>query len=134
MGVSIDIHIYNIGELLDEIETYVKKEGGYREGALPVRQWFTRVAPKFGVVEGDKFFLLWNEYYEEYNAATAFLNAVDRYYFPDRTEDNAPEDKGYWDTFFAHGYGYGVSGATTDEVLSELFPEEFGYEGKFGYE
>jgi len=121
MGVSIDVHVYEVGRLLSDIEKYVEENGGYREGALPVRQWFLKVSPEFGAVADGKFYTLWNDYYEDYSAAAEFLSAVDMYYFPEKDD---------WDTFWSDAYDT-IEGANASEVLSELFPEEFGYEGKF---
>lgn len=123
MGVSIDIHVYPLGTLLNSIEKHVEDEGGYREGALPVRQWFMKVAPEFGVVADGKFYTLWSEVFEDYNAAAQFLNAVDRYYFPEYDEEK-------YDTFWCDDYET-AGGANAQEVLRSLFEDEFGYEGKF---
>lgn len=123
MGVSIDIHVYNLDTLLPDIEKHVEDNGGYREGAIPVRQWFLKVSPEFGIVADGKFYTLWNEYFEDYNAASQFLEAVDMYYFPERDED---EHDGFW----CSGYET-VSGANAHEVLESLFEDEFGEEGKF---
>lgn len=122
MGLSINIHIYPLGALLNAIEEHVEANGGYRQGALPVRQWFTKVAPEFGVVADGKFYTLWSEASEDYNAAAQFLMAVDMYYFPG-------ED--LYDTFWSDDYEW-AGGANAGEVLGSLFEDEFGYEGKFG--
>lgn len=135
MGVSIDIHVYDRAKLVADIDKYVKQEGGYREGAIPADDFLTAVGNEFGRLTPTEFLVLWNEYYEEYNSGSNFLNAVDRYYFPERDEDSVPPDsykdgKGYYDTFWSDGYGY-IHGNTCEEVLSGVFPDEFGEEGNF---
>lgn len=130
MGVSINLHVYDKDRLVTEIDEYVKKEGGYREGAHRADSFLTLVADSFGLLTPTQFLVVWNEYYEDYNPASNFLNAVDKYYFPERNEDNAL-DGGWWESFWADSYSTCSGGANADEVLGDLFPEEFGYEGKF---
>lgn len=130
MGVSIDLQVYTVSSLLDEIEKHVEESGGRREGALPPREWFTKVAEHFGVVDCGKFYVVWNDYYEDYNPANNFLQCVDDYYFPGHEEmDNT--GNGYWNGFFPSCYRTESEGANSLEVLGDVFPEEFGYEGKF---
>lgn len=124
MGVSINIHVYPLGKLLNAIEEHVESNGGYRKGALPARQWFMKVAPEFGIVADGKFYALWSEVFEDYNAASQFLGAVDQYYFPGYDDDDE------YDTFWSDDYET-AGGANALDVLESLFEDEFGYEGKF---
>lgn len=131
MGVNISLHVHQVETLLNEIEEHIEKNGGYREGALPVREWFLKVAPEFGVVEGNKFLVVWNEYYEVYNPASNFLKVVDDYFFPNHEELGEESERGWWDGFWSSNYTTESEGVNSSEILAELFPEEFGYEGKF---
>lgn len=139
MGVSINLHIYPVESLVREIDQFVMEEGGYREGALPAREFLSKVGNEFGRLTTDEFLVVWNEYYEDYNPASNFLSAVDDYYFPERRdhdkEDRVPEDykdgQGYYDTFWADTYTTCSEGANASEILEAVFPEEFGWDGKF---
>ncbi len=124
MGVSIDIHNYDRGQLTLDIHKWVKDNGGYRDNAVPAEEFVSLVCPEFGTLSEKTFQVLWNEYYEEYNAGTNFLNAVDRYYFPGGTVD------GFWSS----AYDTVEGGALVEDVLESVFPTEFGYEGKFSDE
>lgn len=122
MGVSINLHVYDVPLLLADMDKYVADNGGLREGALPPRQFFDKIAEYFGPVVDGKFYVIWNEYYEEYNPASNFLSIVDRYYFP--------EDEDDWD-FWSSAYSTESEGVSAKEVLSDVFEDEFGYKGKF---
>lgn len=37
--------------------------------------------PNFGAVVGDKFVMVYNEYYEDYNPTSNFLESANMYYF-----------------------------------------------------
>lgn len=131
MGVSINLHVYKVDQLLNDIEEYLEHEGGRRPDSLPPRQWFMKVAESFGALENGKFFVVYNEYYEDYNPCSNFLQAVDKYYFPTRSEDEPPEEDGYWETFWSDSYETCSGGVNYLEALEILFEDEFGYEGKF---
>lgn len=120
MGCSINLHVYPVASLLKDIEEFVEESGGRREGALPPREFFSKVADQFGEVADGKFYVVWNEYYEDYNPAINFLKIIQEYYFPNQDTD-----------FWADDYETISEGANAHEILSDLFEDEFGYEGKF---
>lgn len=119
MGVSIDLHIYNRDALVDDIHNYVIDNGGYREGAHRADSFLEVVGSEFGILTPTQFFVVWNEYYEEYNPGSNFLSAVTRYYFPRGDQD---------DTFWSSSYEIDEGGKTSDDVLEKIFPHEFGWE------
>lgn len=138
MGVSINLHVYQVPPLVREIDKFVMEEGGYREGALSPHKFLSAVGDEFGRLTTDEFLVVWNEYYDNYNPAYNFIKAVDDYYFPERKEqDEVPESykngQGYYDTFWGGDYEIYSEGANADEILEAVFPEEFGYDGTFGY-
>jgi len=128
MGVSIGLHVYDKDRLVKDIDAHVRKNGGYREGAHRADSFLELVGPKFGVVTADKFMVVWNEYYEDYNPGSNFLSAVDDYYFPDHEKLGEESDDGYWDGFWSDAYSTKSEGATSSEVLEEVFPAEFDWE------
>lgn len=75
MGVSISIHTYEIDKLLTGIE----REVDYT-GLIPPRELIPKIMDYFGTVEGNKFYVLWNEYYEQYNAGCNFIVLIQKYY------------------------------------------------------
>lgn len=123
MGVSINTHVYRVDRLLRSVEEFISENGGYREGALPAREFFMKVYNEFGAVDDNKFYVLWNEYYDEYSPASNFLIIIQEYYFPGQDTE-----------FWSDDYDTLPGGVSYSEVLSELFEDEFGYEGKFSNE
>lgn len=128
MGVSINLHVYNKDRLVSDIDRYVVKNGGYREGAHRPDSFLELVGPEFGVVTADKFMVVWNEYYEEYNPASNFLEAVDHYYFPNHEQLGEESENGYWDTFWSDAYSTESEGNQALDVLETVFPAEFDWE------
>lgn len=141
MGVSINLRVYPLASLVDEIDKFVLEEGGYREGALSPTEFLIKVGDEFGRLTSDEFMVVWNEYYENYNPASNFLTAVDDYYFPERRDreegEGVPESykngQGYYDTFWTNKYTTYSEGANAADVLEGVFEDEFGYDGTFGY-
>lgn len=131
MGVSIHGEAYKVSDVISQITAFVEENGGRREDALPPAQFFAKVAPEFGLIIGDTFVTVWNEYYDEYNAASNFHGAVDHYYFPNHEKDAEESERGYWDGFWLDGGKSFGGGANASEILGSLFEDEFGYEGKF---
>ena len=126
MGVSIHGDHIRVGEVIRQIDAYVKKNGGYREGALPADEFFDKVATDFGAVLDQHFVLVYNEYYEDYNPSYNFDRAVSLYYFP-----YVDLDEDYDKHFDLENTTYFGGGANAEEVVSAVFEEEFGDEGKF---
>jgi hypothetical protein len=126
MGVSINGEAYRVDDVIKQIDTYVVSNGGFREGALSADEFFHTLADDFGIILGEHFALVYNEYYESYNPAYEFTKAVSSYYFP-----YVDIDENYNESFsLNNGTDFG-EGANADEILSAVFEEEFGYEGKF---
>lgn len=126
MGVSIHGDAVKVSEVISQIENYVDKMGGVREGALNPVEFFEKAGPQFGIILDDHFVLVYNEYYEDYNPSYNFDRAVSLYYFP-----YVDVDEDYDKHFSLTGTTYFGGGANADEVISDLFEDEFGYEGKF---
>lgn len=78
MGVSIDLHIYDYLDLVSDISRTAESQG-IPEGRS-VQEFVDIVLPKFGIRAGDKFIVLWNEYYDDYNSGSEMLSAVDMYF------------------------------------------------------
>lgn len=131
MGVSIHGEAYNVFDVISQIVEHVENNGGRRENSLPPGEFFAKVAPSFGLIIGDTFVTVWNEYYDDYNPASELLSAVDDYYFPNHEELGKQSERGYWDRFWLDGGKSFGGGANALEVLGDLFEDEFGYEGKF---
>lgn len=105
MGVSIDVHVYDIPGLIKEVEEHVAKAKVDLTDKFTPDALLELIMPQFGRVVGNEFFTLWNEYYEDYSAATEFLCFIDGYY---GTED-----------FYADGYET-FGSANRYEVAEEL--------------
>jgi hypothetical protein len=132
MGVSIHGDAYRIIDLLEYMEAWVAKNGGYRDDALKVEDFLYKVADDFGVVLDDWFVTVYNEYYEDYNPESNFFSAVQTYYFPEVDWDEydyGDEHQEFWPNGNFRKYFGG--GANSSEILEAHFEDEFGYEGKF---
>lgn len=130
MGINIHGEWHPIAEVLSTMEEFIAKNGGYREGALPASDFFYKVAEDFGAIIDEFWVTVYNEYYSDsgYNPSQEFDAAVQRYYFP---EIDWNEN---WETDFDLPYRSFGDGANADDILETHFEDEFGYEGKFGYE
>jgi hypothetical protein len=126
MGVSIHGSAYVLADVVDQIDKYVKENGGYRDNALSAYDFLHKVAPEFGAIIDSHFVTVYNEYYEDYNPAYEFTKAVSTYYFP-----YVDIDEDFDKSFDLKNSIYFSGGASADEVLDDLFEDEFGYEGKF---
>lgn len=126
MGVSIHGDAYALVDVIDQIDNYVKKNGGYRENALSAYEFFYKVAPEFGTILDSHWATVYNDCYEDYNSEYEFTKAVSSYYFP-----YVDIDEDYDKSFDLDNSTYFSGGANAEEVLNDLFEEEFGYEGKF---
>lgn len=77
MGVSINIHVYDYDDLVYQIFKLAKN--GVPADRTP--EFFVEnILPKFGIRAGDQFFVLWNEYYEEYNSGSEMMTAAALYF------------------------------------------------------
>ena len=114
MGMSIDLHIYDYFALIEEIDKLVQANGGAPEGRT-LHEFVDKVLPHFGHRAGNKFIVLWNEYYSDsgYNSGSELFRAVE-YYFD-------------LDDIFLGGYEYGGH-ANAYEVFDELGLERLGPE------
>jgi hypothetical protein len=107
MGVSIDMHVFKVIDLIADIEKQLDKEKiEIPEDKLGPEELLELIMPKFGMVIGDKFYILWNEYYEEYNSASEILTFIRRYY---QLED-----------FWSSSYKFARVNNNADEVADEL--------------
>lgn len=127
MGVSIHGSAYPLQSLLDQMDDFVIRNGGYRENALSPEGFLRTVVDDFGILLDDHFVTVCNEYYEDYNPEYNFTAAVQRYYFPEKDWDECD----YGDEFYPKDDKYFGGGGNAEEVLSEKFESEFGYEGKY---
>lgn len=110
MGVSINLHVYDYFDLIAEISKEVEQSGGCPEGRS-LNEFVERVLPHFGTRQADKFIVLWNEYYEDYNAGVELFRAVEMYF-------------GLEDVFLSN-YKIGESGANAGEILYDVFGDDF---------
>ena len=117
MGVSIDLHVYDYFELVKAIQEVVDGLDAVPEGRT-VNEFVEKVLPEFGIRAGDKFVTLWNEYYEDYNAGSEMMRAVELYF---GTED-----------VFLSGYDYGKN-ANAHEVFSDLGIDPIEVEDDYDY-
>lgn len=99
MGVSINAHVYDVKELVQNIEHTKTKATDLTPG-----QFLEKVAPEYGAILGDKFVVIWNDYFDEYNPAVKFLNIVGRYF--------GIED--FWSSSYDR-----IEGAVEDESIYE---------------
>jgi histidinol phosphatase-like PHP family hydrolase len=77
MGVSIHMNSYDYHALATTISDIADAANTAGRSA---QEFIDRVLPEFGVVAGDKFVILYNEYYEEYNNCVEFWRAIDLYF------------------------------------------------------
>lgn len=78
MGISIDVHVYDYEQLVNDIRE--KAEGVEIPEGRSVEFFVQNILPEFGLVCGDKFVTLWNDYYEYYNSGAELMNAVELYF------------------------------------------------------
>lgn len=121
MGVNINIHVYNRKNLENDIDVFVLKNGGYREGVVHPTEFLDRIGEHFGILDKQQYTVLWNEYYEEYNAGTNFLLAVENYYFPSLDEAD----------FWSSSYHSFYPSESYLDALEDAFPDEFHNESEF---
>lgn len=83
MGVSIDASIYDIPSAAVHMQQFLYKHAEHRrpEATMDPKDFILTVGPDFGVILDDKFVMVYNEYYEWYNPASNFNQAVNMYYF-----------------------------------------------------
>lgn len=82
MGVSIDAEIYDIATMTEQFESFLAEHSAYRrENTVEPAVFLEKVMPNFGAVVGDKFVMVYNEYYEDYNPVLNFLESANTYYF-----------------------------------------------------
>lgn len=129
MGVSIHGYAYLLEDLNKQVDEWLGKHGGVREGAEPFSVFFENIAGEFGIILGEHFVTVYNEYYEGYNPDYEFQKAIERYYFPGKDWDEVH----YRDTLDFAGKYFG-GGASAGDVLESLYEDEFGYEGEFSDE
>ena len=110
MGVAIDNHVYDYFYLVHEIQKLIDEEPDRIKEGRTLDEFVEKVMPEFGYRSGDKFIVLWNEYYEDYNSGTEFLRAVGLYF-------------GFEDVWFDKYETFG--GANAYEVLAEVIGDDF---------
>ena len=127
MGINIHGEHHKVSDVLKAMDSFVVKNGGLRDGALSVTDFFYKVADDFGVILDDWWVTVYNEYYSDsgYNPSYEFKEAVQRYYFPHIDWDEN------WETDFNLPYSTQGEGANAYDILETHFEDEFGYEGKF---
>ena len=104
MGVSINASVYRTKDVIAQVERF-----NQRTDVEPPAVLLAKIMPEFGAVIGKRFVLIWNEYYDEYNPASEFLDFITRYYGVNE------------DDFFWLGGGIDVpGGANADEVAYEV--------------
>lgn len=103
MGVSIDLHVYDLGAIQQQIRN-IAESIECPEGRT-ADYFIENILPEFGFTADDKYITLWNEYYEGYNSGSELMSAVDMYF---GTEDT-----------YLDGYGY-VGNVNAYEVLEKL--------------
>lgn len=110
MGMSIDLHVYDYFDLVNDI---AKVAGDDIPEGRSLNDFVERVLPRFGYRFGDKYVTLWNEYYSDsgYNSASELFRAVEMYF-------------GVEDVFLS-GYDYGEH-VNAREVLDDLGIEPIG--------
>ena len=104
MGVNINASVYRTKDVIAQVERF-----NQRTDVEPPAVLLAKIMPEFGAVIGKRFVLIWNEYYDEYNPASEFLDFITRYY-------GASEDDDFW----LEGGATVTGGANADEVASEL--------------
>lgn len=108
MGMSIDLHVYDYFELVKDIRREVaEKASSHLPPDRSVNDFVERVLPEFGIATGNKYVVLWNEYYSDsgYNSGSELFRAVELYF-------------GIDDVFLS-GYDYAPH-ANANEVLEGL--------------
>lgn len=79
MGVSIHGTILDLQKLADTLRERLSETAADTKFLEP-SQFLATVAPFFGHVEGNTFYTIWNEYYDDYNPASNFMEIIERYY------------------------------------------------------
>lgn len=113
MGMSIDLHIYDYFDLIDDIHKKVYGAEGEVPDGRSIDDFIERVLPEFGLRVGNKYVTLWNEYYSDsgYNSGSELMRAVELYFG--------------LDDVWLDGYTYGKH-ANAREVLDDLGIEPIG--------
>lgn len=110
MGVIIHGTYAEVDSLVLELEKSDEVRASIGNGKLPARELLELIMPHFGVVNGGKFFTVYNEYFEDYDPFSNFSSLVRRYY------DILDEDW-YFPFKIWEDFGYGV---TDDDVAHKL--------------
>jgi len=71
MGVYVDLYKFEYDKLVDELLKYDKIEN---------KEMLERILKGFGEKCGDYYFLLNNEYYDEYNSYYEVANLINEYF------------------------------------------------------
>lgn len=85
MGASIDARVYHIDTVVGQMEAFLETHAEHRrpEATVEPADFIEKVMPNFGVVVGEHFVMVYNEYYEGYNPTSNFLHSAHTYYFGD---------------------------------------------------
>jgi hypothetical protein len=107
MGLSFDIHVYDLRKLGESLTNAYHVE----EGQLRPLELLEKVRPLFGVTFDSKIFVMQNvEYWEDYSPWSEFIDLFDRYY---------GSDEGYAALLAAEVLWH-YTGANADEVAEEI--------------
>lgn len=121
MGVSIDIHKYNVGKIAQWVKKNLETFEMEPQEEISVLTKVKMLAEAYDadVDSTGDFVLLWNEYFEEYNAAVNFQHDVERLF---GFHDGTKEDGSYVCTsMFPYDFGDSNRDPLGDEEWEEVF-------------
>lgn len=105
MGISIMPYFYEEQPLIEAL----KKDGAEDEVLL------RKIMEKFGTFLGNKYILLHNEYYQDYNPYFELADVLNSA-FDYKGNDGCK----FWHTYFKVTHTSGISAASAEEVAEEL--------------
>ena len=105
MGMSIDIHMFDI----EKLKEAARKTVTVKEGLLPVDELIDKALPKFGIVHDNYFVVQTADYWDDY-CPWYEVNRFFESYYGD-----------YWDDAFDKAQvAWTYDGANADEIADEL--------------
>ena len=114
MGTNICLHVYDVSAVLEHMQEFIRVNNLDTEGKDKPGTFFFKTVRHFGVVHDGLFYVVWNEYYDEYNPASEWLGMVKTYYGYKWT----PESKEFWPPYSTYS-----DGANALEVLEQEYPK-----------
>ena len=77
---KVETHVLNIHELMEFMDEILAKSEDKFANKMNPAEFMERTMPLFGLVEGENFIIINNEYAEDNNPVEAYAQLFNRYY------------------------------------------------------